>query len=170
MILGRWRSGHWRFQETWCLCWRWRFLGRLDSWNQSKKYSKIFWTLKMDAFCSFETLGTSYPVTRVRRCKTPNSCVTPACLWQGSRAYLADVTKRFFTIRISHVRYKHKCKLIYAHKKCTVLRSSLSSVDMYIGVSYAEFHGNREINVGSTDRHSRDFSHCLWNPKVHCRS
>jgi len=85
MILGRWRSGYRRFQETWCLCWRWRFLGRLDSWNRSKKYSKILWILKMDAFCSFETLGTNYPVTRVRLCENPKPCVTPACLWQGCK-------------------------------------------------------------------------------------
>jgi len=33
-----------------------------------------------------------------------------------------------------------------------VLRSSPNLADMCVGVSYAQFHGNREINVGSTDR------------------
>jgi hypothetical protein len=76
-----------------------------------------------------------------------------------SRAYFADVTKRFFTIRMSHaVRYKHKCKFIYVHKKCTVLLSSLNSAKMCIGISYTEFNGNREINVRSSGRHSRGFS------------
>jgi hypothetical protein len=156
MILGRWSSGHRRFKETWCLCWRRRFVGCLDSWNRSKKYSKILWTLRMDAFCSFEMLGT---VTRVRRCENRNPSVSPACLWQVCKECAPGRTSPTFTIRMSHVvRYKHKCKCIYVQNKCTVLRSSLNLADMCVGVSYAELHGNREINVGSRDRHSREFS------------
>jgi len=152
MILGRWVSVHRRFEETWCLCWRWRFLGHPDSRNPSKKYSKIFWILKMDAFCYFEKFGTSYPVTRVRRCENPKPCVTSACLWQGYKRCAAGRTlpasPRGSLISECHTLSGTNIDV----NSFTVLRSSSHSTDMCIGVSYAEFHGNREKNVGSTDR------------------